>query len=149
MTRSAMTASPEIIICGKKPMQSAKLKSALCGKDPCQSYLSRRLFNLVSTTTFNHQGKKKNSPSYPGASGMLLLRGACAKRMPNANTRFFTIDDFISSLYQARTACPMDICVNIQLTANSNSAKARAWPGLIIRKSKSRLDARVPSGRVP
>lgn len=57
---------------------------------------------------------------------MVLLSGGCAMRMPNVNTRYCTIDDFVTFLYQTKIPHPTAICVSIQLTVNSNSAKARA-----------------------
>lgn len=70
---------------------------------------------------------------------MLFLNCGCTKRIANEKTRCLINDDFTTSVYQSSTTWPIDTCVNIQLTANSKSANARAWPGLDTRKSTSRL----------
>ena len=57
MTRRVITTSPDMIICGKKPIQSTISKSALCGSFPRQSHLSGHLFGLVNIPAFKYRRK--------------------------------------------------------------------------------------------
>jgi hypothetical protein len=87
------------------------------------------------------------TPSRPGASGIDLLSCVRATRTANAQARCLIVLIRSVCIQEIRTF-PMVRWVSIQLRMKINMVNNLASPCLLIFKSRSRLGALVPSGRV-
>lgn len=85
-----------------------------------------------------------NSPSRPGASGILFLSWGMDIRIAPAEARCFK-RDFLPEIRRASKTCPIVTWVRSQLMVKRNNANKRAEPGRQTCISMSLLSRTVPS----